>query len=417
MAPTEDQRGRRGVAARLGAAIAATLLGASAIAGCAGSGEPVQPSSPQVGSAGSSGSGEPGGTTGEGTSAEGPELSSVVAAHLHEPVAMVPRPGDDDHVWVAERAGRVQRLALVDGGRTLEAEGDDVLLDITDDTTTDAERGLLDLAFSADGDELFTSSTDADGNTRIASYDIGGTLADPVIDLESEQVRFAVPQPYANHNGGHIAFGPDGKLWLGLGDGGLADDPENRAQDPSTPLGKVVRLDVAGTAGEVEPEIVVTGVRNPWRWAFDTDGSLWIADVGQNAIEEIDHLPAEEIEGANLGWSGYEGSEPYLDGDGRRPDDAIAPVFEYRHEGGNCSITGGFVYRGAEIPALVGAFLFADYCAGHVRAIRLDDDGALAQEYDLGIDVANPVSFGTDAAGEAYVLSQGGDVVRLTAAG
>ncbi|MEO6987381.1 MAG: PQQ-dependent sugar dehydrogenase, partial [Aquihabitans sp.] len=152
---------------------------------------------------------------------------------------------------------------------------------------------------------------------------------------------------------------------------------------------------------------------NPWRFSFDTDDSLWIADVGQNEIEEIDRIPADEIDGANLGWSGYEGSEPYLDGDGRRPEDPVMPVFEYTHADGNCSITGGFVYRGTAIEGLQGSYLFADFCAGRVRAVRLDASGALAAEYDLGIDVDGPVSFGVDADGEPYVLASDGSVARI----
>ena len=302
-------------------------------------------------------------------------------------------------------------MAVGDDG-ALTAIGDPVL-DLTADTSVDAERGLLGVAFSPEGDQLFVSYTNTGGNTRIDAYDLDG---DEVV-AGSRTERFAQDQPYANHNGGNIAFGPDGLLWLGLGDGGAADDPENRAQDPSTVLGKIIRLDVLGGDEQPEPEIVVSGVRNPWRWAFDVDGSLWIGDVGQNRIEEVDHLPADEIEGANLGWSGFEGREPYLDGDGRRPDDPVDPVFQYTHDDGNCSITGGFAYRGAAIPSLQGAYLFADYCKGRVRAIRLDDAGALASEHDLGIDVENPISFGTDADGEAYVLSAAGDIVRLTDAG
>ena len=219
----------------------------------------------------------------------------------------------------------------------------------------------------------------------------------------------ALDQPHPNHNGGNVVRGPDGLLWFGLGDGGAGDDPDNRAQDPDDLLGKILRIDPDGG----EPEIVVSGVRNPWRFSFDTDGSLWIADVGQNAIEEVDRLPAGEVEGANLGWSGYEGSEPHLDGGGRRPEDPVMPVFEYSHDNGNCSITGGFVYRGAALAGLQGAYLFADYCAGRVRAVRLGDDGAFAAEYDLGVWLGGPVSFAADVEGEPYGLSGSGAIVAL----
>jgi glucose/arabinose dehydrogenase len=337
-----------------------------------------------------------------------PAVETVVAASVHEPTVLIPRPGDDGHLWLAERAGRVRRLAIADGGNTLSTTGD-YLLDISDDTTVDAERGLLGMTFSPDGTTLYVSYTNADGNTRVVSYATDGEA----IDASSRAIVYATDQPYPNHNGGNIAFGPDGMLWLGLGDGGAADDPENRAQDPDADLGKMLRIDPE----TLEREIVVSGVRNPWRWAFDTDGSLWIADVGQRQWEEINHLPADEIAGANLGWSGYEGTRPYLDGDGRRSADAIPPVFEYGHEDGNCSITGGFPYRGTAIPALEGAFLFADYCAGGLRAVRLADDGTLDRELDLGIDFENPISFGQDQAGEPYVLLAGGNIVRLLPAG
>jgi glucose/arabinose dehydrogenase len=374
---------------------------AAAMAGCGSDGQTsattTPPSVTQVGGSGSS-------TTGTGGSSAGPLVEAVTAASVHEPIDLVQRPGDDGHLWLAERAGRIRRLTVTDGGNSLEP-ADDYALDISDQTTTEAERGLLGIAFSPDGGKLYVSYTDRDGNSRIVSYEMAGDD----VTTSSRAVVFEQDQPFPNHNGGHIVFGPDAHLWLGLGDGGSADDPENRAQDPDTYLGKVVRIDPETR----DVEIAVTGVRNPWRYSFDADGSLWIGDVGQNAVEEIDHLPADQIDGANLGWSGYEGKEPYLDGAGRRADDAIAPVFQYRHEDGNCSITGGFVYRGKAVPALDGAFLFADYCAGRLRAVKLDDDGGLDRELDLGVDVPHPVSFAEGSDGEAYVLSQDGNIVRL----
>ncbi|MCB0959094.1 MAG: PQQ-dependent sugar dehydrogenase [Acidimicrobiales bacterium] len=391
-------------------ALVASLLLGAALSGCGSDGDGSPSTSTQPGS-GTPSTGVDGTTSADPAAVEGePTVSSVVVGRAAEPIVLLARPGDDA-LWLAERAGLVRRMAVGDDG-ALTAIGDPVL-DLTADTSVDAERGLLGVAFSPEGDQLFVSYTNTGGNTRIDAYDLDGDE----VAAGSRTERFAQDQPYANHNGGNIAFGPDGLLWLGLGDGGAADDPENRAQDPSTVLGKIIRLDVLGDDEQPEPEIVVSGVRNPWRWAFDVDGSLWIGDVGQNRIEEVDHLPADEIEGANLGWSGFEGREPYLDGDGRRPDDPVDPVFQYTHDDGNCSITGGFAYRGAAIPSLQGAYLFADYCKGRVRAIRLDDAGALASEHDLGIDVENPISFGTDADGEAYVLSAAGDIVRLTDAG
>jgi glucose/arabinose dehydrogenase len=356
------------------------------------------------------GSGDDGMSAGGGDTERGGEpvpVEGVVAATAAEPTLMLVRPGDD-HLWVAERAGTVRRLAVSDGGRTLTPAGEAVL-DLRDDTSTDGERGLLGLAFSEDGDTLFVSRTNTDGDTRLEAYDAVGDT----VDASSRRVLLAVEQPFPNHNGGNVVLGPDGNLWLGLGDGGAGDDPDNRAQDPDDLLGKMVRIDPDGG----EPEIVVLGLRNPWRFSFDTDGSLWIGDVGQGQIEEINRLPNGEIDGANLGWSGYEGSKPYLDGEGRRPADPVMPVFEYSHDGGNCSITGGFVYRGTAIDGLQGAYLFADYCAGQVRAIRLGDEGTFEAEYDLGVSVDGPVSFTADAEGEPYVLSAAGAIVRLAPKG
>ncbi|WP_426571227.1 PQQ-dependent sugar dehydrogenase [Aquihabitans sp. McL0605] len=390
--------------------LAAPLLAAAVcvglLAGCGSDGGDAGQTTPSVTQVGAeSSTTAPAGTESTtGTTAGAPEIDSVVAASVHTPTVLTSRPGDGGHLWVAERAGRVRRMAISDEGNTLTPAAD-YALDISDQTTTESERGLLGLTFSPDGKTMYVSFTNSQGNSRVVSYAMDGNEA----DASTAKTLFAVDQPYPNHNGGNIAFGPDGKLWLGLGDGGSSDDPENRAQNPSTPLGKILRIDPASA----KSEIVVSGVRNPWRWWFDTDGSLWIGDVGQNHVEEIDHLPAGKIDGANLGWSGYEGKQPYLDGPGRRPADAIPPVFEYTHDGGNCSITGGFVYHGKAIPQLDGAYLFADYCAGRLRAITVGSDDKLDHEYDLGIDIESPISFGEDQQGEPYVLSEGGNIVRL----
>lgn len=395
---------------RTGGAVLAVAAGALLLAGCGSDGSDSGASSSAVQT--TSAPADPG--AGSSTTAAGSdttasaELGAIRAETVLEadqPIVLIPRPGDD-HLWLGERAGTVRRVSVGADGR-LRAD-EQPALDISEDTTTDGERGLLGLAFSPDGDTLFVSHTNADGNTRLLSFAVDGDR----VDLRSRKVLLAVDQPFANHNGGDVAWGPDDRLWFGFGDGGAGDDPANRAQDPDQVLGKIVRLDPTGG----DPEIVVSGVRNPWRFAFDTDGSLWIADVGQNAVEEVDHLPADRIDGANLGWSGYEGSRPYLDGDGRRPADAIPPVFEYTHDDGNCSIIGGFPYRGTKLEGLQGAYLFVDYCAGAVRAVRLDDRGRFAEELDLGVEVASPTSFGVDADGEPFVLSSGGAVVRLVPA-
>lgn len=343
-------------------------------------------------------------------------------AALDEPTILIPRPGDD-RLYAAERAGRVR--SLTPDGDQLKVD-DAMVLDITGDVTTEAERGLLGLAFSADGKVLYVSHTNAKGDSRVEFYAIG---SDGRADPGSKQVLLAQDQPFANHNGGNVVLGPDGFLYFGLGDGGAGDDPENRAQNPDELLGKILRIDPAHPtkdrpyaipagnpyrSGGGRPEIYLSGARNPWRFSFDrSTGDLWVGDVGQDAVEEVDVLPKGTGAGRNLGWSGYEGSVTYLDGKGRRPKRSVPPVFEYRHSDGGCSITGGFVYRGRKIRALQGAYVFADYCAGHLRALRLGDDGTVADERELGVDVDQPISFAQDASGELYVLSQGGDVLRL----
>jgi len=407
--PTSPRRrapAHRRAAARAAArAAVAAALGAATLAACG--------SDPSTGPTGN--------PVTSGTAQPVPEASRVVGvevARLDDPVALLPRPGDD-RLWAAERTGQVRTVEVgADGALTPSAEPQ---VDLGDETTASGEQGLLGLAFAADGAVAYVSYTNLDGDSRVEAFDV----VDGEVDAGSRREVFATEQPYPNHNGGHLLTGPDGTLYLGLGDGGSADDPENRAQDDGTPLGKLLALDPAGG----EPRVVAKGLRNPWRFDIDVDGSFWIADVGQNAWEEINRVPAAQIEGANLGWSGYEGTHEHLGGD-RRPDESIVPIHEYDHGDGRCSITGGFVYRGSALPALAGAFLYADWCEGRIRAVRPAADGtgsdadaqATAEPgevtvLDLDLTVANPQSFGRDADGEPYVLSATGAVVALRPAG
>jgi glucose/arabinose dehydrogenase len=355
------------------------------------------------------------------TSVAGVEVRLEEVAQLDEPIVMATRPGEADRVYVGERAGRVLDLSLTDGSS-------EVVLDLTDQTTVDAERGLLGLAVSPDGDLLYVSHTNGDGDSRVDEYAVGD---DGTVDESTRRVVFALDQPFPNHNGGNITFGPDGFLYLGFGDGGSGGDPLLAGQDRGQLLGSLLRIDpraaddgaysvpadnpYVGQEG-ARPEVWLKGVRNPWRFSFDrVTGDLWFGDVGQEVVVEVDWLPAGADgagRGANLGWNEMEGDVPYEDG--TEPDDHTPPVFTYRHsETGGCSITGGFPYRGEAIPELQGAYLFADYCLGRVRAITLDADGALSREFDLGVDIDHPVSFAQDATGEPYVLSQDGNIVRL----
>lgn len=337
-------------------------------------------------------------------------LSEV--ATLEQPVAMASRAGDD-RLYVAERVGRIQ--VLRDG-----QPQPDAFLDISDETTTDSERGLLGLAFSPDGDRLYLSSTDLEGDSRLDEWTLEGDTA------TSRRPVMAVEQPYSNHNGGNIVFGPDGYLYYGLGDGGSGGDPEGNGQNTSTLLGALLRIDPEPDGSEpygipednpfvddpeARPEIWAYGLRNPWRFSFDAKtGDLWIADVGQNRVEEVNFMPAGEGAGANYGWNLFEGTRP-LAADAGDPQVGEAPVYEYPNNGG-CSVTGGVVYRGNAFPELQGDYLFSDFCDGQIRALT-QSSGAAQRVSDLGVGAEAVVGFGEDQAGEVFVLSLSGPVLRL----
>jgi hypothetical protein len=284
------------------------------------------------------------------------------------------------------------------------------------------ERGLLSLAFHPryrDNGWLFVDYTDRHGDTRIERYRVG---ADPDrADPASATAILGIAQPYPNHNGGLVMFGPDGMLWIGMGDGGSGGDPQNRAENPTELLGKMLRIDVdhgdpyaiphgnayAGDGGR--PEIWAIGLRNPWRFSFDR-GDLWIGDVGQNRWEEVDRVRADAT-APDFGWRRYEGTHPFKPAEGHPP---VMPVLEYPHADG-CSVIGGFVYRGKAVPALVGQYVYADYCSGWIRSVPADRVGSVEPRV---WDVPRPgsiSSFGLDARGELYVISLDGTIDRVEA--
>ena len=351
----------------------------------------------------------------------------VEIASVDFPMAVIPRPGSDD-LFVAERDGRVRRLSrTVDpaGGRADYALVDAPVLDIAGLITTEGEGGLLGITFSTDGQILYTSYTDNRGDTVLAEYRMSGDTADEA----SARILLQLEQPFANHNGGQVERGPDGLLYLALGDGGSGGDPLDSGQDTSTLLGSILRLDPNGASGEQgygvpadnpfadgeagRPEIWLYGVRNPWRFSFDqgTD-DLWIGDVGQNAVEEITLLPANgglPGRGANLGWRLMEGDRSF-DG-GTPPPDHAGPIYTYDRSGGGCSVTGGYVYRGERIPTLGGVYLFGDFCTGQIVGLqRLGDGTLLVADVVTDRGVGSIVSFGQDADGEVYVLGSGGSI-------
>jgi glucose/arabinose dehydrogenase len=286
------------------------------------------------------------------------------------------------------------------------------------------EQGLLGLAFHpryAENGYFFVNYTGANDETVIARFSV---TSDPNrADPASEKVILTIDQPYRNHNGGDLAFGPDGYLYVGMGDGGSAGDPEQRAQNPQSLLGKMLRLDVDNgdpygiptdnpfvTRGDVALEIWAYGLRNPWRFSFDrATGDLYIADVGQNAIEEVNIQPADSAGGENYGWDFLEGSQPF---EGAAPADTVLPVAEYAR-GDGCSVTGGYVYRGAALPELNGVYFFGDYCSGLIWSLQRDAAGAWRRA-TFGETDFNIGSFGEDAAGELYVLDhRGGGVYQI----
>jgi glucose/arabinose dehydrogenase len=343
-----------------------------------------------------------------------------VASGLSNPVYLT-APGSDDRLFVVEQPGRVR---IIRGGALLSQP----FLDITARVSSGGERGLLSIAFHpnyATNGYLYVSYTDLAGDTRIERYSVSPTSPD-LADPASAQLILSVAQPFANHNGGLVVFGPDGMFYVGLGDGGSGGDPQNNGQNRGTLLGKLLRLDVDGGAPYAIPgnnpfvgqagargEIWALGLRNPWRFAFDrVGGLLYVADVGQSRWEEISVVPANRA-GVNYGWRILEGSECY----GVTSCNAQGlehPAVEYSHDEG-CSVTGGAVYRGTLMPGIVGHYFYSDYCAGFVRSFRYENGQAVDRHsWDVGA-LGSVLSFGEDSAGELYVLSANGRVYRLEA--
>ncbi|HND47625.1 MAG TPA: PQQ-dependent sugar dehydrogenase [Anaerolineales bacterium] len=287
-------------------------------------------------------------------------------------------------------------------------------LNIDDRVNDDSnEMGLLGLAFHPNFEQngyFYVNYTGEGGNPRISRFTANGDVADP----NSEQVLMVIDQPFPNHNGGAVAFGPDGYLYLGLGDGGAAGDPFKNGQNTETLLGKLLRIDVNNGDPYSIPvdnpfgnEVWAYGLRNPWRISFDrATGDLWIGDVGQNQYEEIDYLPAGSPGGANFGWSVMEGLHGY---DGEAQPGLLLPVVEYSHDIG-CSVTGGYVYRGS-MPEWNGVYLYGDYCSGSVSGLILVD--GQWQSRVLFEAVATITSFGQDEAGELYFTSDNGSIYIL----
>lgn len=346
-----------------------------------------------------------------------------IAMGLERPTFLTTADDNSNRLFIVEQVGRIQ---IIDNGAVKPAP----FLDISDIVGSDAnEQGLLSLAFHpnyAQNGLFFVNYTNKQGDTIIARYSVSSNpdLADP----NSAEVLLTISQPYANHNGGQIAFGPDGYLYIGMGDGGAANDPQNRAQDLTTLLGKILRIDVDNgvpygapetnpfvTDSENRPEIWSYGWRNPWRFSFDMQtGDMYVGDVGQNKYEEIDVEPANAGGGKNYGWRLMEGFHCF------NPEECDPsslgvelPIAEYEHSAG-CSVTGGYVYRGSQIAALIGTYLYADYCTGTIWGIRNQPDGTWEQAEILQTDHSIS-SFGQDQTGELYLLDHQGGVYKFSA--
>jgi hypothetical protein len=359
------------------------------------------------------------GCGGGGASARG-AVGLKPIGRFSEPVYVTAPPGDSRRLFVVERRGRIR--VLVDGKRWARP-----FLDIASKVSSGGERGLLSLAFAPDyatSGRFYVDYTDTNGDTRIVEYRRATQeRADPA---SARQLIFQ-RQPEPNHNGGLLLFGPDGKLYVGFGDGGGSGDPHGahgNAQNLGTLLGKILRIDPRPSGGRpygipasnpfvgrggARGEIWAYGLRNPWRFAFAPGGALVIGDVGQDAIEEIDVVHGA---GANLGWRVFEGRSRYTPGE--RAPGAIGPALERLHRYGNCSITGGVVVRDRSLRSLHGRYLFGDYCKGVVQSARVQG-GGLRGVRDTGIHVDALSSFGEDARGRVYVISLSGGVYRLVA--
>ena len=356
-----------------------------------------------------------------------PLALEIVAEGLEAPIGIASAPGG--WLLVNERAGRVVAVHPGRGERG-------VTLDIRDRVRGEAELGLLGLVLSprwpADG-RAFVHYSDRNGDTVLSEFS-GSQDGDaaPVLDPASEVVLLTADQPFPNHNGGQLAFGPDGYLWFGLGDGGSGGDPLGNGQNPATLLGDILRLDVSEPGGYAipdgnpfadgsggAPEVYLFGLRNPWRFSFDPEtGALWIADVGQNAYEEVNRIDPAANAGANLGWNLMEASHCF-EGRACSSEGLVLPLAEYGRDLG-CSVTGGHVYRGAAIEGLRGWYVFGDYCTGLLFGIRSDaeapGDGAALAPRILAESGRSISSFGIDSVGELYLTDiVGGTLLRIAA--
>jgi glucose/arabinose dehydrogenase len=366
-------------------------------------------------------------TSGDGptaTQAQGGTVRLKPVGRFASPLTLTSPPGDRRRQFVVEQGGRIR---VVRAGGVLRRP----FLDISTRIVSGGEQGLLGLAFAPDyarSRRFYVHYSDRSGDTRLVEFKRRRSTRD-VADPSSARVVLGQDQPEANHNGGQLAFGPDGLLYMGLGDGGGGNDQHGRrgnAQARGTILGKIIRIDPRPSGGRpyripssnpfvgeagARGEIYSYGLRNPWRFSFDRrTGDLTIGDVGQNDIEEIDFVRKDAGRGANFGWRPFEGRKRIFD---EPAPGHVEPVLEKSHGDGYCSITGGYVVRDPSVPALAGQYVYGDFCEGHVRAATLRDGGASGDRQLRLPKVGSISAFGEDAQRRVYVLSLDGPVYRL----
>ncbi len=362
------------------------------------------------------------------------------------PVTTSPRPrptGEPSEAELKSVRLRLQKIADIDGAVALapydgsiyvlarpgtvhliEGRAVSKVLDFSALVSVEGEGGALGLAFPPSGEHVYVSYTDRSDDVRLVEYVMNGDRPDAATRREVLRVK----QLSQRHHGGSLVFGRDGHLWMGLGDGSVGKDPTDQAQSLSSLLGKLIRIDPRAGGGRpyrippdnpfraragARPEIYAFGLRNPWRFSFDRiKGDLWIGDVGQYILEEIDFLRQAKPGGGNFGWNRLEGTRRFS---GSRPKGAIDPIEQYNHNNNRCAVIGGNVYRGYAIPALQGAYLYSDFCEGRVHAL-VQKRGEVAHQRAGLAELKHTVSFGEDADGELYLLSLTKGVFKIVPA-
>jgi glucose/arabinose dehydrogenase len=350
----------------------------------------------------------------------GVELTPIGGGGFDEPVYVTQPPGNTTDLYVVDRTGKVE---IVRNGKKLPTP----FLDISPKVSADVEQGFLSIAFAPDYQSsglFYAYYTGLDGNQNVVEFKRSADNPD-VADQGSEREVLKMADFAPNHNGGLLLFGTDGHLYIGTGDGGGAGDPHRNAQNLGSLLGKILRIDpgrsgnqpytvpadnpFAGRAG-ARPEIYSYGLRNPWRFSFDSaTNALYIGDVGQDKWEEVDAVPSGKGAGANFGWSAFEGDAPF--NSDQSAAGAIKPVLVYSHDEG-CSINGGYVVHDPALPSLAGRYLYSDFCSGDIRSFKLEGKKAVGDS-TTGLHTQSPTSFGTDNAGHIYVTSLNGPVFQI----